>query len=331
MNLEALKKEAKSKKTSAVRLEELSRHPDTGVQNAVAGNENASAKTLEYLSGHGKYTILKSVAKNPNTPPAVLEKLAAHKQATVCAAAAGNPNTPMEVLEHLVTHPDPKVRLELTGRHAGAKIYARLADDPDFEVRELLAYREYCPLPVLKKLARDPESTVRARVAWGGKTRELVTLLATDPDYRVRENCVRPLHHFKEWGLLLQLSHDPSPMVRVEIAQLEPWRDELHAHLVADPESEVREHMARRDDLSEPVLRKLIQDPSPAVRRPLVYNKGKIPPFVLEALAQDPDENVRWQVAYNGSASKKLLERMSKEDSSKSVRETAAKTLERGF
>jgi hypothetical protein len=118
--------------------------------------------------------------------------------------------------------------------------------------------------------------------------------------------------------------------VRVRIAQLEDWNEELHAHLVNDPDDEVRQYVARRDDLSHSVQCALCADPNPEVRRALAYNKGgDTPQFVLETLATDPDENVRWQVAYNGAASDALLQRLTR-DSSQHVSKTAARTRARG-
>jgi HEAT repeat protein len=108
--------------------------------------------------------------------------------------------------------------------------------------------------------------------------------------------------------------------------------DKLHLHLLSDPDEEVREYLARRDDLSSKVLETLLEDPSPAVRQPLAYNKGdRTPTFVLEQLSGDPDEDVRWQVAYNNNTPDELLERIKEKDSSKRVRQTAAETLKREF
>ena len=83
-----LKKEAKNKKTSPSRLEELARHADSSVQLAVAGNPNTPSATLENLGRSTKLSLLKAVARHGNTPLPVLERLARHQQVTVRLAVA---------------------------------------------------------------------------------------------------------------------------------------------------------------------------------------------------------------------------------------------------
>jgi hypothetical protein len=101
MDSAALKKEAKSRKTAASRLEELARFSDASIQLAVANNLNTPATALEYLGGHGKFMILKAVAKHPNTPDSVLEKLATHKQETVLEALLERTSLPLLAVEIL--------------------------------------------------------------------------------------------------------------------------------------------------------------------------------------------------------------------------------------
>lgn len=87
-DLVALKREARHKKASSGRLEELARNADSTVQLAVVGNPNTPSVVLEYLGWSTKLGLLKALTKNPNTPPDMHERLARHRRETVRQAVA---------------------------------------------------------------------------------------------------------------------------------------------------------------------------------------------------------------------------------------------------
>jgi hypothetical protein len=337
MDVAALKKEAKSKKTPATRLLELARNTDPTVQYAVAANPKAPLGALEYLSGHGKWTILKAVALNPNVSLAILEKLAAHKQNTVCVAVAQSPQTPAQLLAQLALHSDSVVRRAVTeNKNCTDAIYTKLSQDPDSLVRFDVALRTTSPV-VLEKLSLDPDGQVRGAVAWNRVIpNKTLHLLAGDPKASVRASTVDQLRNRGAINLVQTLARDPDSEVRLEVAKLFTWLPQFHDHLVTDPDETVRECLAEHHDLPQVSMLILakdssdqVRDSSPAVRRTLAYAKTtKSPAWMLEQLAIDPDENVRWQVAYVGVVSDQILKRLS-QDSSQSVREAALETLSR--
>jgi hypothetical protein len=194
MDIAALKKEAKSKKTLPARLLELAKTPDPTVQYAVANNPNTPLPALEYLSGHGKWTILKAVAHNKNVSAAILEKLAGHKQPSVVEAVALSPSTPTALLEKLSKHPEVSVRRALLGNyshHFTAHLYELLSQDTEDMVRMDVAFRVECPSSVLEKLASDPYTYTRVAVAGAYNTPPKVRLLlAKDPEGAVRASTI---------------------------------------------------------------------------------------------------------------------------------------------
>ncbi len=355
MDIAALKKEAKSKKTTATRLLELAKTADPTVQYAVAANPNTPLAALEYLSGHGKWTILKAVAVHPNVSLAILEILAAHKQVTVCVAVAESQQAPVHFLEQLTKHPEAAVRRAVAANtNCTDAIFTVLSEDSAYKVRYEVASRMSCPAAVLQKLAYDPEVSVRDFVAWnsGVPTTELC-LLATDPEARVRASTVENLRRRGEMALLQTLARDPSEEVRFAIANLFIWNNLLHLGLIGDTSQKIRERLAehhelpleqmlilasdsseqvryaiaRRDDLSKSVLEQLVKDSYVEVRRALVYAKTtRVPSWLLETLATDIDETVRWQVANNGSTPKAVLNKLL-QDPSDDVRAKASETL----
>ena len=318
MDISALKKEAKHKKTSAARLELLARHSDSSVQLAVASNPNTPAQTLVYLGGHGRFNILKAVAKHPNTPSKVLEHLAHHKQASVCEVVARNAHTPASALEHLAGHPETKVRCALAlNSQAPLSVYEKLADD-EASVRINLASRPHCPQQILETLSHDSNDTVRSVVAGRSELALNVLLrLSCDKSTQVRKSSIYSMHKLGQHEALQRLAHDPEAELRLKITELSPWRDTLHQHLITDPSAVVKEGLSRRNDLTPEVVRELMLDPCPKVRRPLVFNKLEPTPlFVLEYLLNDSDKDVRWQVAYNRYAPADLLKKLAKDTSS---------------
>ena len=327
MDSSAAKKEAKSKKTAPARLLELSRHADPSVQLAVAKNPNTPVAALEYLSGHGKLTILKAVAGNPSTPPAILERLALHKQHTVCEVVASNLRTPLATLERLAVHPKGTIRKALTSNRALAlAILETLSRDADESVRYGVAGNHQCSPVLLEQLALDESTDVRSVVAVSYNTPlEVVRKLAHDPEALVRGRTVYRLVKDRQEDLLERLLFDESHDVRVELTV---HAESMSAQLASDPDDDIRERIARRNDLDTATLKQLLKDPRARVRRTLAHNKTTPTPiFMLEALCADPDRHVRWQVANNNAVTPAILERLA-EDQNENVRTLARSKLE---
>ncbi len=163
-DLVSLKKEAKSKKTSASRLEELSRHADSSVQLAVVGNPNTPAATLEYLGRLTKLSVLKALAKNPNTPPHILERLMRHRHDTVRQAVAQSAQISETIALELLTDVSEHTR---------------------FLVMKHSRRFKWNTLRLFESAARDPSSLVRMTVADHATVSSVLEGLLDDANWRV--------------------------------------------------------------------------------------------------------------------------------------------------
>lgn len=220
MDIEALKKEARSKKTSAERLSELARHPELGVQLAVAANQQVSVETFSHLAGSGNVRVLKKLAENPATPVAVLKQLAQHSQSSVRVALCKNPHLTLELFEEL-------------------------SQDPDPDVRHMLVLSTQCPSQILADLARlDPDERVRSGTLtwnWSRLDSETLRAMAFDKSPLVRRSVISTLIHNKELELLQTLVQDHELSVRKAFFESQYIPAEIVTQLEQDPHPEVVE------------------------------------------------------------------------------------------
>jgi hypothetical protein len=302
VDIAALKREARHKKTPAGRLEELARHPDTGVQLAVASHPGVPAATLEYLGGHGKFTILKAVARNPSVPASVLEKLSSHRQNTVRQAVAES-NTLTESL------------------------ILRLARDPDEQVRFALAMRSHRytwnTQPFFEILVQDSSALVRATAASHCRIPHLLERFAQDAEWRVVSSALRQhalplstliarleasfdaLNTEDHWSLvsgivqrpdlsetwLERFARHPNATVRLWIVKHPRTPDHLILRLARDKDWGVLSEVARRHQLPVDLYWDYARHPRVFVRLALVNNPF-IPREIVEVLANDSDEQI---------------------------------------
>ncbi len=319
MDIAALKKEAKSKKTPPHRLSELARFVDAGVQTAVANNPSAPPDALEYLGGHGKFMILKAVAKNPSAPNAVLERLAVHKQLSVREALLEHPQLPPKALEALALDLElkgfyfvakQKQNLELApkaverllrssdvGRRAGVASYLKLSAawlqqllaDPEPEVKASLTRNDAVPLAVHEDILYQADVPTRGLAIYRGAwTSTQLEPLATDPNPVIRAavvgNRTLPLE------FQIQLSRDTDVRVRASVAKRLSWLSlpkEIAQVLTNDLEPWVRAGVATNTADAQ-LLNTLAQDQHVTVRFCVACN-WKTPTKTLEILAKDAD------------------------------------------
>jgi hypothetical protein len=314
MDIAALKKEAKSKKTAASRLEQLARNPDTSVQQAVAGNPSTPAAALEYLGGHGKFNIRKAVAKNPNTPDAVLEKLSRHKQATVREAVASREVLPESIALHFAKSDEKNLKMALFYRHHSAKVWETLATDTDEEVRESVAGEEAISDALFEQLLKDPNPNVRSALGENEKIQgrpDWLERLSKDPEPLVRKSALV----YGGAKMTEHLLYDPSEVVRCEVAESEHLTNKIVQVLLKDSVEEVRMALAGNDVLFQSVphglAAALVTDVA-KVRWALAGNQDT-PLVTLEQLAADVEAHIRWQVAQNSSTPKAVLQKLSKD------------------
>jgi hypothetical protein len=322
MNLDELKKEAKSKKTSAARLEELARHSDTSIQLAVANNPNANAATLEYLSGHGMWNILKAVAKNPSMPSSAQIRLARHKQVSVREMLVQRSDLAPETLEalardtevnlvDLVMHYNAHLRslpqvLEAfvtspvaSARRGAARFapvtsdqFERLFKDSDPHIVGNLYFSPYSSPEQRQRVRNHQNPEVRCMIVKRGGFEFSVAELEkasrdSSPIVRAALAGQKPLMPH----LLNKLSHDPDPEVRSVIvarfisawdADLDSFSEELHPWVRAEVAWQTH---------NEALSFFLIEDSDLRVRLCLACNP-KVPQDVLKELTKDDSPNV---------------------------------------
>ena len=281
-------------------LRRLARDDSDQVRTAVAGAVSSPAAVLEALASDRNVWVRRNVASNPSTPLAVLEALLGDRRAAVRAAAARNKNTPVEAVAARVRDRAIKVRSEVAERGVGAEALAVLADDPQWVVRQAVAYNVQTPPEVLDRLAGDCCDEVRAGVAYNTS--------ATS-------------------AALSALARDEFLWARVHLAVNESVPIDLLVVLAADEDSYVRGDAARNPAMPLAQLNRLATDEFWEVRAGVALN-SKAPEDLLMVLVEDHDGDVRRCVCENDEAPLRLVDAL-KSDRDYRVRAAAAAACKR--
>ncbi|WP_045744977.1 hypothetical protein [Actinoplanes rectilineatus] len=236
--------------------------------------------------------MLDALAENPALPPDLLRRLAAGPgggervglRADLPADVieqimtsgdlfplARNRHLPEEVRLQLAVHDDPSVRESLAGAGNSGTVLARLARDPDPQVRTAVAQNRRTPDGSLTALARDPDPQVRATVAgyWTRAPEPVRRALLTDPADRVRAAACaiyfpRLPHPVPPADLLGALVEDP--LTRAGAVAHLPLTDKLAQRLATDPDDDVRRMLASHTRLPAAVRDLLAADVNRRVR-----------------------------------------------------------------
>ncbi|MFE1787796.1 hypothetical protein ACFW7J_05190 [Streptomyces sp. NPDC059525] len=177
-------------------------------------------------------------------------------------------------------------------RALSEEIAARLAADPDPDVRAERANWEGAAGGRHGLFAADPEATVRIALARNpGLSPELTARLGADTDPAVREAVARREEAPAE-DLHRALLADPEPKVRVAACRHRPPAD-LHGALLADPAT--RHHVVPFLDLDPETAGQLAADPDDRVREQLAGHPC-LPAELRAVLARDADPGVRGKV-----------------------------------
>ncbi|MCF3184155.1 hypothetical protein IPZ70_30030 [Streptomyces polychromogenes] len=172
------------------------------------------------------------------------------------------------------------------------EIAARLAADPDPDVRAERAKREGAAGGRHGLFAADPDAAVRIALAQNpGLSPELTTRLGADTDPAVREAVARREEAPAE-DLRRALLADPEAKVRVAACRHRPPAD-LHGALLADPAT--RHHVVPFLDLDPETAEQLAADPDDRVRERLAGHPC-LPAELRAVLARDADPGVRGKV-----------------------------------
>lgn len=163
-----------------------------------------------------------------------------------------------------------------------------------------VTFDKKCPAPLLARLARDPDEDVRRGVVHNPNTpAEILVCLRSDSDFGVRMGVAGNPNTPAE--TLVRLSSDPDYMVREDVAGNFNTPTETLVHLASDPDDEVRRGVAENPNApaeTAETLVHLVSDPDDEVREGIAENPNT-PAETLVHLASDSNDRVRWGVAQN--------------------------------
>ncbi len=323
--VELLEIEVSNAKTDALRLEELSRHPDSSVQLAVAGNPNTSSATLEHLGRSRRLGLLRALAKHPNTPPHLIERLARHRHDSVRYAVAESAQISETVALQLLDDISPYTRSLLIERSDRfqwdtTRLFERAAKDSSWHTRMNVAQHATVS-SIIESLLDDADPMV-ARPALCNRA------LAPDALTAKLETMYQQLNLLDYWfdpldivrrrdlpSLWLErFATHPIPMVRLCIVKNPNTPRSVLLGFADDPDMTVMMGMATMPDLPESLYMSFAQHPHPYVRSMLVKNPA-IPRSVLELLARNAKANPKpafetWDHHENVEIARKALKRL---------------------
>ncbi|MFC8718649.1 hypothetical protein [Kitasatospora sp. NPDC057198] len=202
--------------------------------------------------------LLHSLALNDRLPDRFRIRLASHRDGAVRAALVIHAATaPREMLEQLIEDPDRRVREYLArGHHTPSDLRARLAADPDPEIRAALAkHWPQAPEAVRRILLTDPEAKVRAAACSTYYAHlphpippsDLLPALLADPVTRAGA----VIHAVLDADTLRWLAADPDSEVRAELARHPDLPPSAREALAVDPALNVRVKVFARPDTPE--------------------------------------------------------------------------------
>ena len=130
-----------------------------GLGEHIVFNPNITPEILARLADSGSDRVKMWVARKPKTPANVLERLAKGRMAEhVCR----NPNIPRELLDKLVVHGSSDVLCSIAVTESTpVDILERLSHNGSYLVRGYVASNRSTPEWLVKKLAKDPDISVR--------------------------------------------------------------------------------------------------------------------------------------------------------------------------
>jgi hypothetical protein len=159
-------------------------------------------------------TIVRSlVAMNKKTPDEVILKLINDVSFEVRLELLRNQNIKLTMLEKLALDSSAKIRHAVAYRMLGvannkivSRILAKLANDPNDDVRARVAQNKAAPVELLAQLANDPEGYVRSWVAGNVNTPpQILKKLSFDPSDRVRNAALNTLQELQSLSELKNL------------------------------------------------------------------------------------------------------------------------------
>ena len=271
----------------------------------VAWHPKVPVRTLRRLARDESVRVRAAVAGAVSTPTAVLEVLASDQEVRVRRNVASNPSTPRAVLEVLLRDRRAEVRAAaVANENTPAQMAATLVGDRAIKVRSEVASRRV-GAEVLTVLAADPKWGVRQAVAFNvGTPPELLERLAGDCCEEVRAavayNTNAPL------TALTALARDEFRYAKSNVAANESVPVDLLVVLAADHDSHVRGTAAENPATPAAQLKTLAADQFWGVRAGVALNP-KAGEDLLAMLGEDHDSHVRRCVCEYDNAPLRLV------------------------
>ena len=218
--------------------------------------------------------------------PEIVSRLLRDEDLMVVGAAVRCAPLSARQLDELASHSELVIRRSLAHRDAELPVplLERLAADPDSVVREFVARRADIGAALREVLAVDERWNVRA-AATAGPAGSTVPEVQASPELSHLLSQLGPqtdrVGHAEIAGhpgdlprdVVMQLCHDEDPVVRIRIAfRPGPLDVEALELLSRDVNAEVRLTVAERGDLSSAIREALMMDPDPLVKAAAAAN-----------------------------------------------------------
>jgi len=236
-------------------LAQAARDPDWRVRAGAGANPRLPQDLLRRLAGDPAARVRQAVAANPACCPQLLELLAGDPSPLVVEQLVRRPDCPKEALAQLVSREFVVRRAIVQRPDCPPQLLEQLAEDPDREIRVLVADNPNCSRQLWLRLLQDPDEWVRGQAVLH---LDLQALQAPAP---------RGNQTVQQWLLA-----DPSSFVRAILAMNPNCPPQALEQLAASPDPGVRGRVALRPDCPPQVLVQLARDPVERVREAAVGN-----------------------------------------------------------
>ncbi|MFB2834872.1 hypothetical protein [Floridanema evergladense] len=252
---------------------------------------------LEKEAEQEKENAHKLMIKRPNSPYALTEVIKTSNKETLYKVAR-NPQTPIQILEQLAKHPDTIVRQVVTeNKNITPKLCLELARDSDSSVRARLAGKklpQQVAAEILTELAKDSSEFVRSNVALNQDTpKEVLSELVKDFCQTVRAKVLNnpntPSHVITEVILKIQNNQELEKIFPAKNPQLPT---ELLDRLADNPIDFIRFVVAAHRNTASNTLERLAFDKYNLVRQTVAENPRTPTEILIEMARLDNPEEI---------------------------------------
>ena len=264
----------------------------TELRELVAANPKLLDQFARWMSKDIEHSVRAALSQNISIDPAMIFELSNDSHLAVISAAAENPNLSQTRLADLAGHRSYIVRTGVArNTNVSLDTLKQLAKDSEWGVRRSVASNPKVSTEILVELAKEDVKEIQIAVASNSLTpmetlQQLWMSSSAARDSVIgNPNCTEEflLNALKE-AMLLQEDQDDT------------WEDDLRG------DTNTRELIAERPNLSRNLIVELLEDPRHYVRQKLAANESLCEQD-LSKLSLDVDENVRQAVVNNPNTS----------------------------